>query len=139
MLPSSNREAVLAVVDDFRQELGAVSARAPWLNLELWLKLAAEALLPARPDAGVPPVHAVQTAMRQIDALRHLAPPHDAALAAHLAQTDMLLRSAHACSRVDWPRLHGELLAWLARWQQEIDATGDIEDEDRDPVGEPLR
>lgn len=51
----------------------------------------------------------------------------------------MLLRSADACSRADWPRLHCELLPWLARWQQDIDATGDIEDEDRDPVGEPLR
>jgi hypothetical protein len=150
---SAERDAVLAIVRDFRLYLerhlnGHELALQPGstLGLELWLKLAAESLLPALRDAEVPPASELRTALRQIDELRELARLHGeepARLAApvrdHLQRTESLLGCADATQLVDWPRLRGDVLAWMARWQQEIDATGDIEDEDRDPVGEPPR
>lgn len=36
---------------------------------------------------------------------------------------------------VDWAALDAEVRALLGRWRSEVEAEGDVEDEDRDPVG----
>ena len=154
----ADRDAVLAIVRDFGRNLErwfagskgvALDERAKrglGLIMELWLKLAQYSLQPALQDAGLQSEAAVQVAQQHIDDLRRLAQEHahnpmklEAPIRRHLNRTETLLHSADAIARIDWPRLHQDLKAWIARWQQEIDTTGDIEDEDRDPVGEPPR
>ena len=56
----------------------------------------------------------------------------------HFARVDALLRQPGA-PRADWRALLDEATAWCAQWGDEMRAGGDIEDEDRDPVGLPPR
>ena len=53
-------------------------------------------------------------------------------------EVDALLRQPGA-PRADWRALLGEATALCAQWGDEMRAGGDIEDEDRDPVGLPPR
>lgn len=58
----------------------------------------------------------------------------------HLDSVAALLHRADADGRrVDWRRLGRDMAAMQARWADEVAATGDIEDEEADPVGRPPR
>lgn len=120
------------------------------LGLEQQWKIEAQLLLPALAPMQA---RAARLASQEIEVLRDLAllAGHGEA-AATLTTWTVLQRLAelHACriddllaqhgpAGVDWTRLLAEAETWLAQWAQEIQSTGDIEDEDRDPVGQAPR
>lgn len=114
------------------------------LGLELLWKLEEQLLLPAVPHAaaGV----AVADTLREIELLRDLAaavaqagentrpdrliPVLEGWAMLHFARVDALLVSA-----ADGAALLAETNALLERWRSEVKKQGEIEDEDRDPVG----
>lgn len=123
------------------------------LGLELLWKIEEQVVMPALQEAATALVPAVATGAREIEIMRDLSlriersagAERAVAMAAleglvrlHCARSGQLL--AHADDhRVDWFAVHQEILGLLARWQTEIVADGDIEDEERDPVGLPPR
>lgn len=56
----------------------------------------------------------------------------------HGERLDLLLAAVPAAA-VPWGALEREMRSLLGRWRDEVLADGDIEDEDRDPVGLPPR
>jgi hypothetical protein len=123
------------------------------LGLELLWKLEEQVVLPAlrvaEPGWGAD----VTCGTRELALLRDLAMVAAQTAPAHREVTfavlqgmaelhfdrinDLLARPG--AESADWPRLERELCALLARWQGEVQQNGDIEDEDRDPVGMPPR
>lgn len=122
------------------------------LALELRCKLEEQLLHPALSASRTAAWPALGESMEEVDELRDLsaqlgrtaiaaAPHRPAALVAlegmvqrHTAALDALLRDADSAA-VPWAALEAELCGLLARWQAEIAQAGEVEDEDRDPVG----
>lgn len=118
------------------------------LGLELLWKIEEQVLLPAlakSTDAATE----VRQAGEELDVLRDLAllatqtttTRRELALAVlegmsslHFARGAELLAAAPALG-TDWPALEREVRALLSRWRLEVRVHGEIEDEDRDPVG----
>ncbi len=78
--------------------------------------------------------HGISHALRQ-----HLIATLEGVTALHFSGVECLLADAGHAPRIDSEELGREIQAWLKRWHDEIDATGDIEDEEMDPVGLPPR
>ncbi len=57
----------------------------------------------------------------------------------HFDEMDALLLEPACVAALDAHALAAQIDAWTARWTEEIRATGDIEDEELDPVGLPPR
>ena len=127
----------------------SVVQRRLLLGLELVSKLEEQVLYPALADAE-PGWHSViQHAAQELELLRDVAllatrttaANRDVTLSVleglatlHFARVDDLLRRPGAGS-VPWPQLEREVRGLLGRWHAEVQHSGDIEDEDRDPVG----
>lgn len=56
----------------------------------------------------------------------------------HFGRVDALMLQQGAAG-IEWAGMFSEAESWLAQWAKDLRAGGDIEDEDRDPVGEPPR
>jgi hypothetical protein len=121
------------------------------LGLELMWKLEEQLLLPALHPAPAPTQSGLAEARREIEQLRDLAESarqapdghQDVLMAAldglasqHFLRVDELLEGA---GPADWAAMRDETDALLERWEGEVQAHGEIEDEDRDPVGLPPR
>jgi hypothetical protein len=134
----------------------AAAQRKLFLALELQCKLQELAVLPALQTAGVVTKAALRSSEEDIAALRELvvlaqAPSaDDSARELLMAALDnqaelqfetvqgLLYRARHS-GRSDGPSLRKDMDELLERWRSEIARTGDIEDEDIDPVGLPPR
>ena len=126
------------------------------LALELMWKLEEQALLPALLDADAATRDDAADLDREVSRLRDLA---DLVRHGGLDATDMgvvlaaldgmnalralrferTLDSAVRTRRLDGGALAREMDEWLGRWREEVTTTGDIEDEELDPVGRPPR
>lgn len=122
------------------------------LGLELLCKLEEQLLLPALRDSAPAAAAPVAWAQQEIELLRDaalltgrsVAGNRELALALlqrafglHCARVDGLLAPKTAAA--DWTRLEKDMRAWLDRWHAEVESAGEVEDEDRDPVGLPPR
>lgn len=132
----------------------AVSHRARWLlGLELVWKTEELVLLPAIGDAASHAAAAVGEAgddielMRSLVALsgrvsRDIRDELDTLLhglaQVHAARVDALL-AVPSGSAARWEDMEREIRGLLERWREEVQRDGDIEDEERDPVGSPPR
>jgi len=131
----------------------ALLLRRLLLGLELLCKLEEQLLLPALRDSAPAAAAPVAWAQQEIELLRDaalltgrsVAGNRELALAllqrlfgSHCAHVDGLLALKSAAA-IDWARLKADVRAWLGRWQAEVQAAGEVEDEDRDPVGLPPR
>jgi hypothetical protein len=131
-----------------RQQGQAAWRRQVLVRLEQMWKIETQLLLPALTGQG-----ALQPALQEVELLRDAAllfersAPDLSDIAwsvvqrlaeLHLARIEGLMQCA-AASPADWRALRDEASAWLSRWDAEIVVHGDIEDEDRDPVGLPPR
>ena len=125
---------------------GVAQQRQALLRLEQLCKIETQLVFPALAPA-------LRHAQQEVELLRDLAllversapAERDIAWAVieglaelHFARVDALLRQPGA-PRADWRALLDEATAWCAQWGDEMRAGGDIEDEDRDPVGLPPR
>ena len=135
-----------------RRRLGGASKR--WLlGLELMWKIEDQVLLPAVHEAAPSTEAPVRQAHQEIEILRDLAMLAQNTTPSrrmpvwrilqgmadlHLMRVGALLQAPDP-SAVPWADLRQEMRQLLARWRREVQHTGDIEDEDRDPVGEPPR
>jgi len=123
------------------------------LGLELVSKLEEHVLYPALADAEPGWVATIQQAAQELELLRDVAQLATRTTAAnrdvtlsvlegmatlHFSRVDELLRRPGADS-VPWPQLEREVRGLLGRWHAEVQQAGEIEDEDRDPVGLPPR
>lgn len=123
------------------------------LHLELPLKLQEQLLLPALQTAEPGWDGELDTLALELKLLRDAgellrcsaALCHELALALlqgmarlHVARLQAVLRRPGAAG-VDWPAVQREADAMFERWADEIRDSGDIEDEDADPVGAPAR
>lgn len=165
----SERDAIALFADlrrDLERRFEALSAaplgrRASFaselvLALELRWKLEEELLFPALRRAGCGDFLQIQADAEDLAKLRELgemvlagapSPARQGALLAvleggvrlHLEQVDELLHQLWKHPGPDWPAMGREMQALLQRWRREIAETGDIEDEERDPVGLPPR
>ena len=134
----------------------AATQRKLFLALELQCKLQELAVLPAVQAAGVVTPSMLRSNEEDIAALRELVvmaqrPDLDPtarqlviAAVDNIAELQfenvqgLLYRARHS-GRSDGLALHRDMDALLARWREEIARTGDIEDEEVDPVGLPPR
>jgi len=146
-------------LDDY---LGANSAeradaqRRLLLALELGWKLEEQVLLPALNYGEVRLRLDTDQVLEEIEKLRDLAGlVEDGALDAastvvvmnalegiaelRAMRVEEALQSARHSARLNDAALGAEMGALLQRWREELAATGDIEDEERDPVGKPPR
>ncbi len=123
------------------------------LGLELVSKLEEQVLLPALAEAEPEWADEIDKAQRELELLRDVstlsgrttAANRDVSMAVleglaalHMTRIDALLRRRGADS-VAWGRLEREVRGLLGRWHAEVRRDGEIEDEDRDPVGLPPR
>jgi len=123
------------------------------LGLELLWKLEEQVLMPALQRAAPEWAPDVAAGAQEIEVMRDLSlrlqdrrlPDPGIGLGAlegvvrlHWLRSDELLARA-AQRELDWRALHDEVQGLLARWGEEIRAHGEIEDEERDPVGLPPR
>lgn len=123
------------------------------LGLELLWKLEEQVVMPALQQAAPAKAPDVAQATQEIELMRNLSQRVESsggtarqlALAAlegmfslHCVASETLLVRIGS-DAVDWSALHKEVQDLLARWRQEIRAHGEIEDEERDPVGLPPR
>ena len=151
-------ESALAVerlaVSERRRLSGSMhSSRRALLAIELRLKLEEQVLLPRFRELGLP---ALDTVEKQTDLLRELlaeaahgelALPSNCLLWAaiermstlHFDAVAQLMLLALNHSRFDADEAWQDAEDYRARWRDEIAATGDIEDEEADPVGQPPR
>jgi hypothetical protein len=165
---AAGQASLLTLMDQLRQDLrtlfterqrASARRRGPLqrqllLGLELLWKIEEQVLLPAlhEASAGLPPT-AVCRATHELELMRDLAllstktghQNREVTLAVlegmvllHFSAGAALLADAPV-SAVDWPVLAHEVRALLQRWRGEVLAHGEIEDEDRDPVGLPPR
>jgi len=144
----------------FTQRLDAQARRAGQvqqqllLGLELLWKIEEQVLLPALGGvrSGVSAAE-VQHATDELDVMRDLAllvtqtnssnreitfSVLEGLALLHFARGAELLDQAYA-GAADWPTLEREVRGLLGRWQLEVQVHGEVEDEDRDPVGLPPR
>ena len=163
--PPETRRPLHRLLNDLQQALdtgfdAAQSARigpAVWqqqLGVELLCKLEEQLLHPAlqRSRARVWP--ALADAMGDLARLRTLSSRVDAADAVqrpflvaaldgmtrlHFDALRALLQEVAGDPAIPWDALDREARGLLARWGEEIRTSGDIEDEDGDPVGHPPR
>jgi hypothetical protein len=129
------------------------SSQRALLAIELRLKLEEQVLLPRFHELGLP---ALDTVEKQTELLRELlaeaahgelALPSNRLLWAaiermstlHFDAVAQLLLLALDHSRFDADQAWCEAEDYRARWRSEIGDSGDIEDEDADPVGQPPR
>lgn len=129
------------------------SLRRALLAIELRLKLEEQVLLPRFQELGLP---ALDAAEKQTELLRELlaeaahgelALPSNRLLWAaiermgrlHFDAVAQLLLLAQADPRFDAEQAWRDAEDYRARWRGEIAETGDIEDEEADPVGRPPR
>jgi hypothetical protein len=127
-----------------------------FLALELQCKLQELAVLPALHEAGVatrPMLRSCEediAAQRDLVAMAQEPPPEPMARKLLMAALDNLaelqfehihglLHRARHSGRSDGSALRKDMEALLERWEQEVARTGDIEDEEIDPVGLPPR
>jgi hypothetical protein len=132
------------------------------LGLELLCKLEEQVLFPALGDAvddaaptgaGNDAAQTLATLRREIELLRDLSMLVSRTAAAnrdtvvgvlegiaelHGERVDALVAGMPAAG-VPWGALEREMRSLLGRWRDEVLTEGDIEDEDRDPVGLPPR
>ncbi|MCY7316667.1 MAG: hypothetical protein LH480_13915 [Rubrivivax sp.] len=121
------------------------------LGLELISKLEEQILFPALADAEPGWADEIDKAQREVELLRDVstlsgrttAGNRDASMAVleglavlHLTRVDTLLKR-HGADTVPWVALEIEVRGLLGRWQVEVRHDGEVEDEDRDPVGLP--
>lgn len=136
-----------------RQRPGKTQRRL-LLGLELLWKIEEQVVLPALHMAArtaEPPLTALRQAGDELKLMRDLGmlatqtagDEREMSLAVlegmatlHFARVAELLAATPA-DAVDWPALEVEIRALLARWRGELRTHGEIEDEDRDPVGLP--
>ena len=129
------------------------SSRRALLSIELRLKLEEQVLLPRFRELALPAQDAVE---KQIDLLRELlaeATHGELALQSnrllwaaiermstlHFDAVAQLMLLALADSRFDADAAWHDAESYRARWRDEIADSGDIEDEEADPVGQPPR
>ncbi len=130
-----------------------VMQRRLLLGLELMCKLEEQLLLPALADAEPAAASAVALAGNELELMRDLsalAPRtstsnRDVVLAVleglatlHFQRMDELLQR-NGLQDLPWAELEQQMRRLLGRWRNEVNLTGDIEDEERDPVGLPPR
>ena len=123
------------------------------LGLELVSKLEEHVLYPALADAEPDWAGVIQQAAQELELLRDVAllatrttaVNRDVTLSVleglatlHFTRVDELLRRPGA-DGVPWPQLEHEVRGLLGRWHAEVQRSGEIEDEDQDPVGLPPR
>lgn len=140
----------LAVAERRRTSGSMRSSRRAVLAIELRLKLEEQALFPRFHELGLP---ALDTVEKQIELLRELlaeathgelALPSNRLLWASIERMSTLHFDAVAQltllalnhSRFDADEAWREAEDYRARWRDEIAETGDIEDEEADPVGQ---
>lgn len=131
----------------------AVAQQRLLLYMELPLKLQEQLLLPALQDAEPGWAAELQTLSLELKLLRDAgellrcsaALCHELSLALlqgmarlHCARLQAVLRRPGAAA-VDWPAVQQEADEMFERWAEEIRDSGDIEDEEADPVGAPTR
>lgn len=136
-----------------RRHRRSLAQRRALLGLELLCKLEEQILHPALLEAQPAHRDAVDHADREIQLMRDLSllATHtvahnrslvlsmlDGMLRLHLQHLDSMLRATRA-DALPWPALEQQVRAMLGRWNHEIEDTGDVEDEERDPVGLPPR
>jgi hypothetical protein len=155
---SRARDQVLATLASFRATIEARFAqtlraehdelwhRNVLLGVELWLKLEEHVVVPGLRDGDVASTRIVQSLGHDGEVLRDLLAEHaqspgliENAAQRHMQATESLLRGAEARAWLNWTRVHADIQAWMKRWRDEIAERGDIEDEERDPVGLPPR
>lgn len=123
------------------------------LGLELVSKLEEQVLYPALAEAEPGWAEVIHQAAHELELLRDVAllatrttaANRDVTLSVleglatlHFARVDELLARPGA-DTVPWPQLEREVRGLLGRWHAEVQQAGEIEDEDRDPVGLPPR
>src|SRR6218665_1927768 len=156
------RESTVHRLDEFTNAGEArrdLAKRRLLLALELRWKREEQVLLPALLDSGTGEfgsragVEAVEAEIHHLRELCELlqggALPQSAARTVvgvleglaglRSAQIEQALAEASAARRIDTAALADDMRALLARWRGEIADTGDIEDEEADPVGRPPR
>jgi hypothetical protein len=143
----------LAAGERHRTRGSMQSSRRALLAIELRLKLEEQVLLPRFRELGLP---ALETVNKQTELLRELlaeaahgelALPSNRLLWAaiermstlHFDAVAQLLLLALDDSRFDAGLAWHDAEDYRARWRSEIAASGDIEDEEADPVGQPPR
>lgn len=126
------------------------------LALELMWKLEEQALLPALLDADAATRGDAAELELEVTRLRELADllkadrldPSSAAVvvaaldgmaALRALRFERSLERAVQARRLDGAALAQDMNGLLARWREEVTVTGDIEDEELDPVGHPPR
>jgi hypothetical protein len=137
--------------------------RKQLLGLRLRWTIEEQVLLPAMQSARASLAGTVALARREIEALRDVVagpaeepdasaawiakdrrtPALQAVLTAfselHFDRIDELLLQFPHADDLDWKALHTETQALVQGWEAEWRRSGDIEDEDTDPVGHPPR
>ena len=143
----------LAASERRRSSGNTQSSRRALLAIELRLKLEEQVLLPRFRTLGVPALDSVE---KQTDLLRELlaeATHGELALQSnrllwaaiermsrlHFDAVAQLMLLAEDDPRFDADEAWHEAEDFRARWRAEIAETGDIEDEEADPVGQPPR
>jgi hypothetical protein len=143
----------LAASERRRSSSNTQSSRRALLAIELRLKLEEQVLLPRFRGLGIP---ALDTVEKQIDLLRELlaeASHGELALQSnqllwaaiermstlHFDAVAQLMLLAEDQPRFDADAAWREAEDYRSRWRSEIADTGDIEDEEADPVGQPPR
>lgn len=131
----------------------SLAQRRLLLNMELPLKLQEQLLLPALQAAEPGWEPELQALAQEVKLVRDAgellrcssATCHELSLALlqglarlHFTRLKALLRRPGAAG-VDWPAVKQESDEMLERWADEVRDSGDIEDEDADPVGAPAR
>jgi hypothetical protein len=137
----------LAARERHRLAGSTLSSRRALLAIELRLKLEEQALLPHFRAIGLPALDALLRELLGEAALGELALPSNRLLWASIERTAtlhfdavaQLTLLALADSRFDADQAWHEAEDYRARWRGEIADSGDVEDEEADPVGQPPR
>jgi len=123
------------------------------LGLDLMWKIEDQVLLPALHEALPEAVPTVRQVTGELELMRDLAllatqtnaENREMTLAVleglaslHFARVAELLAQAPP-DTADWPALQHSVQGLLGRWRREVRVQGEVEDEDRDPVGLPPR
>lgn len=132
---------------------GRLGQRRLLLGLEVLCKIEEQVLLPAVYDVDPDAAKALGHAGKELDLMRDVALLVDRTVSSnrqmvldileglatlHFARIDVLLQRESA-DAIDWAAAESQTRSLLSRWHAEVATSGDIEDEDRDPVGEPPR
>lgn len=123
------------------------------LGLDLLWKIEDQVLLPALHEALPGSLPMVRRVTGELELMRDLAllatqtntDNREMTLAVleglatlHFARVAEMLEAAPA-DGADWPALEEDVRGLLGRWRREVRVQGEVEDEDRDPVGLPPR